>query len=191
MHRSDAFAGAGLGLLVGVLVGLSSSSVVGSVVAALAAGLGAFLGLTKTDAPDRALRIGTFGLICVVGILLGLTIRSGAWLAPSVRSEVASWTTAGFEPAEARHLVAFQRLGVRPPGREVATAPAGGGNLNSLFSDRTSLCSRIARLPDLEIIRVLGEERETAVRALSAAFSAVAADARPAVIRAGVEALCF
>ncbi len=120
----EAFAGAGLGLLAGLLLGLSVSQVVGGFVAALSALLAGFLGLTAAPGTDRAWRIGAFGLACAAGVLIGLAIRSGALLAPSVDEDVREWQRAGYPTEQALAYVAFARLGVKPQGATVTAAPA-------------------------------------------------------------------
>ena len=187
MQGKEAFAGSGLGLLVGMLLGLSSASVVGIVVTALTAGLAAFLGLVRTEGPDRALRIGFFGLACAIGVIGGLALRSGAWLAPNVQADVARWEDAGFPKEEARSLVAFQRLGVRPTARETGPAPT---PIGALFSGHTGLCSRLERLPDPAMLEVLRVAEDQVGVAIAAATDAAAEPERAGVLHAGTHALC-
>lgn len=152
---AELISGGGLGLLVGFLLGLSVSQAVGGVIAALAALLGAFLGLSGTQTSDRAWRIGAFGLFCVAGVALGLTVRAGGLLSPSVAGEIGAWTAAGYSPDQARALVAFQRLGVKPEGMAVSAPPAAGAGSSALFADRTSVCNQLQTLPDQAQLRVL------------------------------------
>ena len=91
---ADVAAGSGMGLLVGVLLGLSVAQAVGGVIAALSALIGGFLGLTGGGGA-RSWRTGAFGLACVIGVLLGLFVRSGAVLAPSIEQDVAQWQQPG------------------------------------------------------------------------------------------------
>lgn len=188
----EAFAGAGLGLLVGLLVGLSVASVVGGVVGAIAAGLAAFLGLAPKVIADRTLRIGAFGLACAAGVLVGLTVRTGSWgLAPSVRADVKAWTDAGYAPLEARSLVAYQRLGIRPSGDEAAPIPKPGARDPVLFSSAADLCARIVRLSDAEKLSVLGGKTAGATgAALAAAVTAAPAEAQHTVLQGAIRSLC-
>ena len=183
----EAFAGTGLGLLVGLLLGMSSTSVAGIVVAALTAGLGAFFGLARSDGPDRTVRIGCFGLACAVAAIGGVTVRAGPWLERDVGSEVARWTKAQYPPEEARTLVAYQLLGIRPTGREVGTLPP---SPVPLFAGHSDLCSRLERLPDPAMLGVLRSDADRAGLAIAAAVDAAAAPDRPAVMHAGVRSLC-
>lgn len=183
----EAFAGAGLGLLVGLLLGMSSTSVAGVVVAALTAGLGAFFGLARSDGPDRTVRIGCFGLACAIAAIGGLVARSGPWLERDVASEVARWTKAQYSPDEARTLVAFQLLGIRPTGREVGPVPP---SPLPLFAGHSDLCARLERLPDQAMLDVLRSDADRAGLAIAAAVEAAPAPNQPAVMHAGVKSLC-
>lgn len=121
------FSGIGIGLLVGILLGLSVSPVVGSVVGGLAALFAAFFGLSErknssiTDVKDdrifsqaklNALRIGSFGFACIIGIILGILIRSHNLLSSSYEDQHNLWKKIGFNDKEARELVAFDELGI-------------------------------------------------------------------------------
>jgi hypothetical protein len=136
-------AGGGLGMLVGFLLGLSVAQVVGGVVASLAALLGAFLGLSGTQTQDRAWRIGAFGFLCAAGVALGLTVRAGGLLSPSVAGDVVEWTAAGYPSDQARSYVAFQRLGVKPDTMTVSAPPAATAASSALFAGQTSVCNQL------------------------------------------------
>ena len=140
-------AGGGLGMLVGFLLGLSVAQVVGGVVASLAALLGAFLGLSGAQTSDRALRIGAFGFLCAAGVALGLTVRAGGLLSPSVAGDVGKWTAAGYPADQARAYVAFQRLGVKPDAMTVSAPPAATAGSSALFAGQTSVCNQLQTLP--------------------------------------------
>jgi hypothetical protein len=147
--------GGGLGLLVGFLLGLSVAQAVGGVIGAMAALLGAFMGLSGAQTSDRSWRIGAFGLFCVVGIALGLTVRAGGLFSPTITSDIGAWTAAGYPAEQARALVAFQRLGVKPEGMTVSAPPAASAGSSALFADRTSVCSEVQTLPQAAQLRVL------------------------------------
>jgi hypothetical protein len=183
----EAFAGAGLGLLAGLLLGLSVSQVVGGFVAALSALLAGFLGLTAAPGPDRAWRIGAFGLACAAGVLIGLAIRSGALLAPSVDEDVREWQRAGYPTEQALAYVAFARLGVKPQGATVTAAPAPGAGSNVLFADKAGVCARLERLPPGAQLRILAETGE-AYAALATAVQA--ATNTNTALAAGLKSLC-
>jgi len=152
---AELVSGGGLGLLVGFLLGLSVSQAVGGVIAALAALLGAFLGLSGNQTQDRAWRIGAFGLMCVAGVALGLTVRAGGLLSPSISGDIAAWTGAGYSQDQARAFVAFQRLGVKPEGMSVSAPPAAGAQSSALFADRTTICAQLQTLPEQAQLRIL------------------------------------
>ncbi len=132
-------AGIGLGLLVGVLLGLSTSELVGSVVAVLAALLGAFLGLSKTAASSasgagRQWRIAGFGFACTLGALLGLSVRTHAWLSDGPKADVDRWVAAGAPLDKALAYVAYQRLGIVPSGERIEKLPQLASTASVLFA---------------------------------------------------------
>lgn len=121
-------AGLGLGLLLGLIAGLSVSPVVQTILGALVTVVAGFLTL-QSSAVDTGflnrvrmneLRIGCFGLACVAGIMLGLYARTHDSFGPSMKQQVARWTEAGYSQADALDFVAFQDLGIKPKGTEVA-----------------------------------------------------------------------
>jgi hypothetical protein len=123
---SQIFAGTGLGVLMGLLVGLSASPVVSTVVAALSAGLIALLGFQKTTAGTTksvlehgsVWRLGSFGFACSAALLAGLAIRTGNLMSPSIASQLAQLTSAGYSPAEAKQWVAQKNLGETTGGKQ-------------------------------------------------------------------------
>ncbi|HET6158008.1 MAG TPA: hypothetical protein VFE34_06675 [Dongiaceae bacterium] len=179
------FSGIGLGGLVGLLVALSTAHVVGSVIAALTALLAGFFGLSNVQIDKSGWRIGSFGFACIVGLIAGLMIRNGGALLPTVASQAAEWTSAGYSAAQARDLVALQRLGVKPTGAELVQQPS----INSLFSaGDKALCGRLEGSPDLQArLRIL--------RGGGGALPAIADQAESssdpaATVAAGVKLLC-
>lgn len=159
---NHALAGMGLGLLVGIIAGLSVSPVVSVLLGALAALIAAFLGLAggaKADTEASAgqllqqahrlqmngIRAGFFGTACVVGILLGMFIRTNDLFLPSVEEQVNSWVHAGYEKELAREYVAFERLGIKPAKSEVEFSDIQKRKSSALFSgdDESLLCDEI------------------------------------------------
>lgn len=115
-----------MGLLVGIIVGISVSPTVKIVLSALAALLAAFLGVQDSkkakDGEDAdysksilsGLRAGSFGLTCVVGIMLGIFLRTNGVLGESIQDQIAEWEKAGFKPDKARDLVVYKNLAIKP-----------------------------------------------------------------------------
>ena len=159
----------------------------GGVVASLAALLGAFLGLSGAQTSDRALRIGAFGFLCVAGVALGLTVRAGGLLSPSVAGDVGKWTAAGYPADQARAYVAFQRLGVKPDAMTVSAPPAATAGSSALFAGQTSVCNQLQTLPYQAQLRVL--RREGGVWAGVAATAEASGNAGQA-LDAGLKAIC-
>jgi hypothetical protein len=184
---AEVVAGGGLGLLVGFLLGLSVAQVVGGVVASLAALLGAFLGLSGAQTADRAWRIGAFGLLCATGVALGLTVRAGGLLSPSVAGDVGTWTAAGYPADQARAFVAFQRLGVKPGTMTVTAPPAAVAESSALFAGQTSVCNELQNLPVPAQLRIL--RRQGGLWVGIAAAADAAADPAPG-LAAGLKAIC-
>lgn len=186
---ADLVAGAGLGLLVGFLLGLSVTQVVGGVITALAALLGGFLGLSgDSGSPNRTWRIGAFGLCCVLGIIAGLDIRANDLLAPSVKQAVKAYEGAGYPPQQARDLVAFERLGIKPSNATVVDQPpAGRAAASALYADKTTVCSELRGLPAAAQLRVL-DAAGGGYASLGAA--AQASSDVPHTLAAGVRSLC-
>lgn len=142
----EVFAGASLGGLVGLLLGLSSSELVGIVVSALTALLGAYFGLKDNSSNTplqgaRLLRVGTFGVSCIVAVLVGLFLRSNNVLGISPEELAESWRKAGFERSDAGQLAAYQRLGLMKGNwrgsedQKIASIQA--TSLGILFSDQS------------------------------------------------------
>jgi len=174
-------------MLVGFLLGLSVAQVVGGVVASLAALLGAFLGLSGAQTSDRAWRIGAFGFLCVAGVALGLAVRAGSLLSPSVAGNVAAWTAAGYPADQARSYVAFQRLGVKPETMTVSAPPAATAGSSALFASQTSVCNQLETMPDQTQLRIMRHEGGV----WAGVAAAVEAAANPGqALAAGIKTIC-
>ena len=154
--KSGLFAGAGVGLLLGIIMGLSVSSVVGTVLGSLSAGLLALLGFQKDSATKASsFRIAAFGFSCVMGLLLGITIRTNSWFAPSPEQQLARWETAHFTAEQARQLVLYEQTGIAQKDWTFATQrPGGGASAPYLFASGSSDdCGYLAstRFPDVSV----------------------------------------
>ena len=161
MRRAAILAGIGMGLLVGVIMGLSVSEVVKVILGALSVLLAAFLGFDKRDfsgmdketyqkdkneALITSLRAGFFGLAVVVGIFLGMWVRTNGVMTVPIKDSVQEWIDAGYDSTTALKYVAYERLAINPTTGE--TGEIGilqRGNQSNLFSaeDIKSLCSTI------------------------------------------------
>lgn len=169
---ADIAAGGGIGLLLGYLLGLSVSPIVQGVVVAITGLLGAVLGIGQTQHPGRSVRIGAFGLFCVAGVTLGLAVRGGSLLVPSVKAQVTTWTRAGYSTAEARAYVAYQRLGIKPATLVTATPPDSRASSSALYAaDTRSACNAIGLLADPRQRLVLARQMGFAKAANQAAES--------------------
>ena len=100
------FNGLGIGLFLGLLLGLSVSPVVSGVIGTITSLLAILVGLNeKFLNPIKSLRIGSFGLFSVVGILIGLYIRANDPFAPSLSDKMKIYTDIGYSEIEARRFV--------------------------------------------------------------------------------------
>lgn len=109
--------GLGVGLFLGLLLGLAVSPVVSGVIGTLSSLLVVLLGLNdKYLTIVKSLRIGFFGISAVVGILLGMYIRTHDALSPSTTDLMKEYTETGFEKNEALYYVARQTFDFVPMG---------------------------------------------------------------------------
>jgi hypothetical protein len=103
---SAVFNGLGVGLLLGILLGLSVSPVVSGVIAALSGLLAVLLGLDEKYIDTlKSIRIGSFGLATVAGVLLGLYIRAHDPFSPSLLDKKKQYLELGFTDAEAKSFI--------------------------------------------------------------------------------------
>ena len=124
-RRVSLFSGSGIGLLVGVLMGLAVSPTVGIIIGALASSLALILGLNDAHFSEaKALRIGSFGFVCVAGALLGIYVRSHNLLAPDLQTQLQDYVSVGFTKEEARSFIANTKFGIMDPAWRMAQAPA-------------------------------------------------------------------
>lgn len=103
---SAIFNGLGIGLLLGILLGLSVSPVVSGVIATISSLLAVLVGLNeKFLDPLKSLRIGSFGLFSVVGILIGLYLRANDPFAPTLFDKMEEYRSIGYSDKEAREMI--------------------------------------------------------------------------------------
>lgn len=103
---SAVFNGLGIGLLLGILLGLSVSPVVSGVIATISSLLAVLVGINeKFLDPLKSLRIGSFGLFAVIGILLGLYLRANDPFAPSLLDKMKEYQAIGYSDEEAREMI--------------------------------------------------------------------------------------
>lgn len=148
--RLEALSAASLGLLTGLLIGLSVADVVSSVIAGLVAMLGAFFGLqpSKEDAPEKArgrtIRIGAFAGCCAAALIIGVVLRTHAWLSPDITTQVSQLEAAGYSKADALSLVTYQRFGIQPGGATTVEPQNTVRAFSSaLFSDTQERCDQL------------------------------------------------
>jgi len=109
------FNGLGVGLLLGLLLGLAVSPVVSAIIGTLSSMLVVLLGLNENYlSPVKSIRIGAFGVFCVIGILSGMYIRSHDSMAPSLQSLYDEYKAMGFSDKEARNFIAYQEFDLVP-----------------------------------------------------------------------------
>ncbi|MGE5354062.1 MAG: hypothetical protein ACM3S2_20235 [Ignavibacteriales bacterium] len=177
------YSGAGIGLLVGLLLGLSISPVIGSVVAGLTALLAAFFGLTESKSVSQAtevieriqrqsrlmaLRIGSFGFACIIGVFLGVFVRANDLLSASYADKKEAWTKIGIEDSLANQLIVFHELGISPDNWKIDPAAientlkddvilfeTKGVNCNDMSIERyADVIERIFANADLALLKV-------------------------------------
>ena len=109
------FNGLDVGLLLRLLLGLSASLVASAFIGTLSSALVLLLGLNeKLFNVVKSIRIGSFGIFAVAGILLGFYIRSHSPLAPSLGELKSEYLELGYADEEAREFIAYQEFGLIP-----------------------------------------------------------------------------
>ena len=118
----SAYSGGGIGLAVGYFMGMSISPLVGTVVGALATSLALILGISgESFTNDKAVRIGSFGLACVLAAVFGTYLRAHQHLGPSIEDQYRQYIAVGFSEEESREFIKFTELGIANPEWTVAT----------------------------------------------------------------------
>jgi len=96
-------------------LGLAVSPVVSAIIGTLSSMLVVLLGLNENYlSPVKSIRIGAFGVFCVIGILSGMYIRSHDSMAPSLQSLYDEYKAMGFSDKEARNFIAYQEFDLVP-----------------------------------------------------------------------------
>ncbi|KZN36530.1 hypothetical protein N480_17675 [Pseudoalteromonas luteoviolacea S2607] len=107
------FGGAGIGLLFGVVMGTSVTPTVTMLLGALTTILAAILGLNDRHFNDaKAVRIGAFGVACVLGAYLGIYVRSHNLLAPSLTDLKGQYMAVGYTEQQALQLLTLKEFGL-------------------------------------------------------------------------------
>lgn len=129
------FSGAAIGLLVGLLMGLAVSPTVGVIVGGLASSLALILGLNdRYFSASKAIRIGSFGLACILGAFGGIYVRTHKLLEPSLESQLEEYVALGYDENEARDFIKLTRFGILNPDWKMAAVkrpPAAKGGEES------------------------------------------------------------
>lgn len=103
---SAVFNGLGVGLLLGILLGLSISPVVSGVIATISSLLAVLIGLNEKFLDSlKSLRIGSFGLFTVIGIILGLYLRVNEPFKPGLLDQLEEYRSIGLSDEKARELI--------------------------------------------------------------------------------------
>ena len=103
---SAVFNGLGIGLLLGILLGLSVSPVVSGVIATISSLLAVLIGLNEKFLDSlKSLRIGSFGLFTVIGIILGLYLRVNEPFKPGLLDQLEEYRSIGLSDEKARELI--------------------------------------------------------------------------------------
>lgn len=155
--KKDIFAGVCLGLLVGSIIGLSIAEVTGIILGTLTSLLTAFFGLrpTKEGESGNKVIIGSFSLICLLGILGGMYLRNNNSFAPSLADEIKEYKQAQFTPEEIRNIIMIKRFGLVPQQYEFVAEAKSKGDQTVLMADEMGnafLCSAITPQSPLEDI---------------------------------------
>lgn len=109
------FNGLGVGILLGLLLGLAVSPVVSGIIGTLSSLLAVLLGLNeKFLSPIKSFRVGAFGFSSVVGILLGMYIRTHNLLSPDLHVLKQQYLELGYTDEEALDFISFQEFGLVP-----------------------------------------------------------------------------
>jgi len=109
--------GLGVGVLLGVLLGLAVSPVVSGVIGTLSSILLVLLGLNdKQMTTIKSLRIGMFGIFAVVGIIMGMYIRTTDALSFNTTQLKDEYTRTGFSKDQALYYVALKKFNYVPVG---------------------------------------------------------------------------
>ena len=213
MIASQIFSSVGIGSLIGILLGLSSSPVVGLVVGSITALLASLIGL-KTPATDddsgsqvltgaqlklAGLRTGSFGLACVLGIFVGIYMRTHNVLSPTeptLQVQFSELTQIGFSPKEARELLVIKKFNDKSTQDKSAdSSPTASLEKTVLFATDSKLCEKIAvdRFENFSALMSFYRSMElTELSAMAVAINqhVTNEDTKMAIIRSTVAGIC-
>jgi hypothetical protein len=130
------YSGSGIGLLIGVLMGIAVSPTVGIIIGTLSSTLAVLLGLNdKHFSNAKAMRIGSFGFACVLGVFLGIFMRTHNVLSPSIQEMKKEYTDVNYKEPQALDFIAFKEFGILNKDWRMAASSgdstSGGGKINT------------------------------------------------------------
>lgn len=155
--KKDIFAGIGLGLLVGGIIGLSIAEVTGLILGTLTSLLTAFFGLRPAKEGERGnkLIIGSFSLVCMLGILGGMYLRNNNSFAPSLEEEINTYKKAQFSTEEIKQILMVKKFGLVPEQYQYIAEAKSKGDQTVLMADDINgvyLCTAITPQSTLQDI---------------------------------------
>lgn len=157
MMAAQIFSGASVGILLGLLLGLSTSPVVALIVGALATFVSQLISSratpgvsTEAAKPSQlrieAYRLGTFALTCVLGVILGLYMRTHDSLSPSIgalRKEVDALVEIGVPKSESQKIVLGRYKSTKMAALDNTPKPDTGSH-TILFNTQSERCEALA-----------------------------------------------
>lgn len=154
-HSSSIFGGMGIGLLIGFLIGLTTSGIVGVIIGTLTTILLAYLGIKEEGSTEsNAMRIGAFGIFCILGILGGLFMRVTNAFVPNPSDQVALWMQDSlFTNEEAKRYYLYDRFAFLPKGQEIDTTKDRKSGRTTLYGivNSESDCSKLESYEDFSL----------------------------------------
>jgi len=155
----ELFVGGSMGFLLGVLVGMSAAPVVANLIAAVTAAALSLVGLRgslttkrgsaskKADSPielaqpnlGRA-RVGGFALFAVIGLVIGLIVRTHDLFSPPLAERIALWRNAGYSAEEARAIVLFQDAKLMPTDWKFVKEAGSATQKSLLYASSSTVC---------------------------------------------------
>ena len=108
-----AYSALGIGLMVGMLLGMAVSPTVAAFIGPLGAILAALLGLNDSHFNlTKGIRIGTFGLATILGVAIGVSIRTHDLFSPSLEALKQEYQEIGFSDEEVLEILKQRRFGM-------------------------------------------------------------------------------
>lgn len=149
------FGGAGIGVLIGVLIGMTTSGIVGAIIGTLTTVILAYFNNKEEHSEgSKSLRIGAFGIFCVIGILTGLYLRVQNTFLPSPTNEIEKWMKDSmFTKSEAKAYYLYDRFGFLPNGFIIDTTRNRRARQTELYSTEQleSDCEQLEAYNDFPI----------------------------------------